>query len=251
MYKRLILPLCLACLWTTIGAHTVLDGVKLYARLGYNLGGTSPIGLPSTIRSLESYKLCNNSVIGVDAIKPFDSHWRLLIGLRFENKDMEIDAKVKNYHMQMVRGGESLEGVFTGSINTQVRQWMVTLPIQATYCINRKLRLRMGPYLSYLFSKNFEGSAYDGYLRVGNPTGPLVEMGNENGTRGTYDFSEYMRHLQVGVGIGIDCNIYRRFGLYADINWGLNGIHRSNFKTIEQTLYPIFGTVGLNYRISK
>ena len=103
--------------------------------------------------------------------------------------------------------------------------------------------------MSYLTTKHFDGYVYDGYLREGDPTGPKVEMGNEEGTRGTYDFGSDMRRWQFGVDLGADCQITKRFGLYADITWGLTGIHRSSFKTIEQTLYPIFGTIGVMYKL--
>ena len=58
-----------------------------------------------------------------------------------------------------------------------------------------------------------------------------------------------MRKIQVGFDAGADWQIYRRWGAYADIAWGITGIHHSSFKTIEQTLYPIFGTVGIIYKL--
>ena len=250
MRKFILIILWMGCLSLNSMADSFLKDVKLQARIGYNLGGTAPIGLPATVRSLESYKLHNNVTIELDGHKTIDGKWGALVGLRAENKDMDVDAKVKNYHMEMIRGGESLKGVFTGYVQTQVRQWMITLPIQATYDVNDRIQLRMGPYMSYLLSKDFEGSVYDGHLRVGDPTGPRIEMGSDPGTRGIYDFSDHMRRFQVGISAGIDCHIYRRFGLYADLNWGLNGIFKRSFKTIEQTLYPVYGTFGVIYRIS-
>ena len=94
-----------------------------------------------------------------------------------------------------------------------------------------------------------EGYAFDGYLRKDDPTGAKVEMGSREGEWATYDFSDDMRTCQVGVAVGIDWNFYRQFGLSADLSWGLTGIHHSNFKTVEQTLYPIYGTIGLVYYI--
>lgn len=249
--RNITITLLLACMCLHIEASSFLKDVKLNTRIGYNLGGTAPIGLPASIRSLDAYKLRNNLLIELDGTKAIDDRWGGMVGIRVENKDMEVDAKVKNYHMEIVRGGQSLEGMFTGNVLTQVRQWMITIPVQATYKVGNRGTLRMGPYVSYLLSKTFEGNAYNGHLRIGNPTGPLVELGNDVGTRGSYDFSEHMRRIQFGVSAGIDWNIYRRFGLYADLNWGLNGIHKRSFKTIEQTLYPVFGTFGVTYRISK
>ena len=53
----------------------------------------------------------------------------------------------------------------------------------------------------------------------------------------------------MGVTVGVDWAFYRRWGLSADLSWGLTGIHHSDFKTVEQTLYPIYGTIGVFYRI--
>ena len=58
-----------------------------------------------------------------------------------------------------------------------------------------------------------------------------------------------MRSFQFGLTVGVDWAFYRQLGLSADLSWGLTGIHRSDFKTVEQTLYPIYGTIGLFYRI--
>ena len=41
----------------------------------------------------------------------------------------------------------------------------------------------------------------------------------------------------------------QRLGLSFDLSWGLTGIHKSDFKTVEQTLYPIYGTIALTYRL--
>lgn len=51
-----------------------------------------------------------------------------------------------------------------------------------------------------------------------------------------------------GFAIGADWQVHRRIGLSADLNWGLTGIFPGSFKTVEQTLYPIYGTIGVFYR---
>ncbi|MDD6866066.1 MAG: porin family protein, partial [Prevotella sp.] len=214
----------------------------------YNIGGTAPIGMPNTIRKLNKYTFKTNISFGLDVQKDLWGRWGLLTGLHIENKAMDIDATVKNYHMEMVKGGESLEGMYTGRLVTQCEEWMLTLPIMATLRTGNVL-LKAGPYISYLGTGTFEGYVYDGYLREGNPTGAKIEMGNTDGSRGTYDFSDHMRHWQFGIDIGADWQLSKRWGIYGDITWGLTGVHESSFKTIEQTLYPIFGTVGITYKL--
>ena len=126
---------------------------------------------------------------------------------------------------------------------------MLTLPVMGTYRLGSRLMIKFGPYVSMLLSKDFSGYASDGYLRVGNPTGPKVEIGDTPGTRGTYDFKDEMRRMQYGLVAGADITIFKRWGAYADISWGLTGVHNSGFKTIEQTLYPIYGTIGVVYKL--
>ena len=48
---------------------------------------------------------------------------------------------------------------------------------------------------------------------------------------------------------GADWYFSKRWGAYADIAWGLTGIFKRDFKTIEQTMYPIFGTIGVTYKL--
>jgi hypothetical protein len=74
-------------------------------------------------------------------------------------------------------------------------------------------------------------------------------MGSKEDERATYDFSDDMRSLQFGIAAGVDWQFSQRFGVSADLNWGLNGIFKKDFKTVEQTLYPIYGTIGVFYRL--
>ena len=219
------------------------------ARIGYNLGGTAPIGMPATIRTLHSYTLQPNLLLGIDAHYPLDNKWGLMFGLHFEGKGMKIDAGVKNYHMTMVKGGEQLEGMFTGNVITKVDQSLATIPVQATYDVSEKLRLKLGPYFSYVTAHKFEGNAYDGYLRQGDPTGPKVELGHEDGERGEYDFSSDMRNWQFGIDVGADWYFSKRWGAYVGLTWGLSEVFRKDFHVIEQSMYPIYGTIGLSYQL--
>jgi hypothetical protein len=225
------------------------NDVTLSSKLGLNIGGTAPIGLPSSIRKLNSYTLQSNPAIGINAEKPIDKRWGVLVGLYYENKGMKEDANVKNYHMAIVRGGEELEGQYTGDVTTEVNEWMLTVPVEMAFHLGNKVRLHAGPYLSWLVLKQFEGYAHNGYLRVGDPTGAKVEMGDDPSTSGSYDFSKEMRHWQWGVDVGADWQTWKHLGFFFELKWGLSGIHHSNFHTIEQTLYPIFGSAGVSYKL--
>ena len=248
--KRYILSAAmLAAVATQSLAIGIFDDLRYQARLGYNIGGTAPVGMPAEIRSLEKFKPKTNLLVGLDAYKPLPGKWGIMAGFHYENKGMETDARVKNYHMEMRYGDQVIAGMFTGNVVTKVEEWMVTLPLQATYDVSRRVRLKAGPYFSYVMSNDFSGYAYDGYLREGNPTGQKVELGHDEGERGDYDFTEHLRHWQFGIDVGADWYFSKHLGAYADLSWGMSAVFRKDFKTIEQKMYPIFGSVGLVYKL--
>ena len=252
MNGKTILQTAVAVIVMMMGGHRVMadslvDDLQLKARVGYSIGGTAPLGMPATIRSIDSYSLPPSLTFGLDATVPLSDAVGLAVGLHVGNKAMKVEVTTKAYHMEMKKGDSQIEGLFTGHVKQDVTQWMLTLPLQATYSLSEKLVLRGGPYASLLLHRDFSGIASDGYLRQGNPTGPKIEIGNKEGEWATYDFSDEMRPLQFGVGVGADWLLGSCFGLSADLDWGLTGIFKSEFTTVEQTLYPIYGTIGAFY----
>jgi len=234
-----------------VQAYNLVDSLQLRIRAGYSIGATTPIPLPETIRSIDGYRLTPSFMVGFDAMLPLKGKWGVALGLHFENKGMEGDVTTKAYHMELVKGDSRIEGLFTGHVKQKVTQWMLTIPLQATLQLGRKVTLKGGPYVSVLLSSDFSGIASDGYLRQGDPTGAKILMGSKEDEWASYDFSDEMRRMQFGIGIGADWQVYRRLGVSADLNWGLTGIFPGDFKTVEQSLYPIYGTIGIFYRLKK
>ena len=62
--------------WTNqygeVKSNSLLRNYSYYVRGGYNLGGTAPIGMPATIRTLHSYSVRPNFILGFDAFHPFN-----------------------------------------------------------------------------------------------------------------------------------------------------------------------------------
>ena len=207
-----------------------------------------PLGLPSTIRHLNSYTPQMSPTMGVDLLVPFDGWRAFQVGLHLDCKAMEEDATVKNYHMQITRGGETLSGMFTGDVKTETRQWLLSVPVQIVWRVN-KVNIKVGPYASLALYKIFGGYAHNGYLRVDDPTGAKVILGEDENERGDYEFDKDVRGWQIGIDLGADWQLSRRIGLYADLNWGLSPLFKGSFRTIEQSLYPIYGQLGMTYRL--
>ncbi len=239
----------LALLPTAAMASSPWSDLQLKARVGYSIGATAPLGIPATIRGIESFTPTANILAGIDAALPLSEKWGVQAALHFENKGMDGEVTTKGYHMRLRMDDSEMEGYYTGHVRQKVQEWMVTLPIQATLQLSRVVQLKAGPYLSVLLSRDFSGYASDGYLRKDTPTGQKVVMGTNEDEWATYDFSEEMRHLHVGIDVGADFRVANRLCVGADLSWGLNGILKSSFKTVEQTLYPIYGTVSVTYQI--
>lgn len=227
---------------------TVLDSLRSDARLGYALGGTVPTHIDNKIRHINSYNPGFNFTIAAEASYPLNKRWSLHSGLRFELGSMDVDSRVKNYDIEVVRGEESLSGIFNGNVRIKTAQRRITLPIQAAYSLNDKWSLRGGFFMAWLTNRRFWGWAYDGYLREGTPVGPKIEMGTEPGDRGDFDFDANMRHMQWGLDVGADWQIHRRWGAFAELTYGLSGLFKSDFHSVE-TLRPLYGTLGVIYRI--
>ena len=153
------------------------DSLNYTVRLGYNIGGTAPIGMPATIRKMNKFYFKPNFSLGIDVQRDMWGSWGLLTGLHLENKAMKIDATVKNYHMEMTKDGDRIEGVYTGNLVTECEEWMLTVPVNATFRTGNVL-LKCGPYLSHVSPRVFKGHVSDGSLRQGDPTGTRIELGN-------------------------------------------------------------------------
>ncbi len=244
-----ILLLALLILQVSLVKAQFLEDVSVEAQIGYNIGGTMPLGMPASIRGLNSYTPQLNPQVGVKAEKPLTDQWGVETGVRLDRKAMSTDAQVKGYHMTMSRGGEAIEGYFTGNVVTEVGTWTLSIPVEMTFKPTDKLKIYAGPYVGWNISRNFDGYAYDGYIRKDTPTGERIELGNTAEERGEYNFNDDMRKAQWGINAGVSYKLTHGLGIYANLAWGMSNAFNKDFRTIEQKMYPIYGTVGLNYKL--
>ena len=248
--KRFMIVLMAVMTAFPLWAGTGLSDMKWGVRLGYNIGGTAPLSMPAQVRKLNSFTPTASINTGVDGRMPLKDRWGLTTGLHFENKGLKAGITAKGYHMALVMDESELEGDFTGRVDINVKQWMFTLPVMATYTLSPKVMLKAGPYVSLLTNGGFDGDAYNGYLRQDNPTGPKVEMAGKDGKHGVFEFDDDMRKVQLGIGGGADWAVGGRLGLCFELSWGLLPVFKSDFKTIKETLYPIYGTIGFTYQLN-
>lgn len=222
---------------------SALLGLEYEVKAGFSIGGTAPVPLPVEIRALESYNPTIAIAIEGNATKWFNSNWGLRMGIRLENKAMKTDARVKNYNLEMVAtDGGQMQGAWTGYVKTKVQNSYLSVPVLATYKLNPRFRFNGGLFAAYLLEGEFSGSAYDGYLRNGDPTGDKVYV-----TEATYNFSDNLRKFSWGAQLGAEWRAFKHLNVYADLTWGLNDIFEKNFDTITFAMYPIYLNVGFGY----
>lgn len=227
--------------------NAALKGWEVELRLGYNLGGTSPIPLPAEIRSINSYSPSLGFSLEANVSKWFDADkkWGMILGVKLENKNMDTDATVKNYGMEILNEGALVKGRWTGGVNTSVKNSFLTFPVLGAYKVHPRTSLKFGVFLSYLVDGSFSGYVYDGYLRNGDPTGEKIPF--SDGKTATYDFSENLRNFQWGLQIGADWEAFKHLKVYGDLSWGLNDAFPDSFETITFSMFPIYFNVGVGY----
>ena len=245
--KHIVLLACMTVAAMSLHA-TVMDSLRVDARLGYTVGGTIPTHMGKEIRGINSFNPGMNFSVAIEVTLPLKNHWAIHSGVRYELGSMDVDSRVKNYDIEVVRGEESLNGIFVGNVRIKTTQRRITLPVQAQYEFSKEFKLRGGLFMGWLTSRKFWGWAYDGYLREGTPIGAKIDMGREPGDRGDFDFDSNMRHMQWGIDVGADWQFHRRWGMFAELTYGLSGIFKSDFHSV-QTLRPMYGTLGILYRI--
>ena len=224
-------------------AKATEKGWNIRLSAGYLIGGTAPLPLPVEIRGINGFNPGLNFMIEGNAEKKFNgTAWGLQFGLRFDTKGMTTDATTKNYHMEMSSGGAKVVGSWYGKVKTHVENIYFSVPVTATYTIGQRWTLSAGAYASYLLHGVFDGEAYDGYIRNQDPTGEKTEVSSAG-----YDFSSDIRKFQWGVQAGGEYVIYKHLAVFANLQWGLNGIFPSDYSCITFPLYPIYGTLGFSY----
>ena len=90
---------------------------------------------------------------------------------------------------------------------------------------------------------SFTGSAFDGYIRDGDPTGSKIEVQSAS-----YDFGYGLRRFSWGGQVGAEWRAYRHLSVYTDLTCSANSIFKKNFHSISFDMYNLYLTVGFGYR---
>ncbi len=256
--RKVYMLLCFALIQTNITAQENIDkskfaqffekNIEYQARAQFSIGGSSPMGIPATIREINSYNPTLQLGLELNVTKWVDDthKWGIRTGLRFEGRGMRTDARVKNYYTEVDGGdGKYTKGYFTGNVKTKMKNSYITFPVLAVFNVSENWNLSGGVYFSGIIDKDFTGYVYDGVLRESSPIGTPVEF--EGDSKGDYDFSENLNRFQWGVQLGGEYKMNKNFKLFADLNWGVNNLFQSDFTAIQFNMYSVYVNLGFGY----
>ncbi|RWU10817.1 outer membrane beta-barrel protein [Pedobacter chitinilyticus] len=246
MYKYLLLTFLL--LGSTIFTFAQNSGdtsskFEHNVQIGYNIGGLAPISFPNTIRKINSYSPGFSPSFGYELNYRLHQKWGLAIGLRVDWKSMSVQDSVQYFHTLVSMDNATIEGDFSGTNTTKVKNIYLAVPIQALFYAGNHWKLKLGVYLAHLVHPSFYGSVSDGYLRKGDSLGEKVII-----DYASFDFDKEQRTFDFGISAGAEKLIYKNFAAKADLQWGLQPVFPDSFNGISFNMYNIYGTLGVSYR---
>ncbi|MDR2968306.1 MAG: PorT family protein [Tannerellaceae bacterium] len=217
---------------------------KVYA--AYNLGGTSPIPLPAEIRKISSWNPGFGGTMAFQATRWLTPEWGITSGLGIDLKRMKIEADVLYWPTSLVVGEGDQTGTFSGTFSgknkTNIRNGYLVLPVMAAWRPLEKWTFRLGGYVALQQDPLFEGSAADGYIRNGGPTGDRIDV-----EQASFDFSDKVRKYDAGLMLSADRKFNHRMAATGQLSWGFVPLFPSNFEGIANKMYNIYFALGIAY----
>lgn len=222
---------------------TTINGFGYGYRMGFTIGGITPVPLPAEIREMQSFSPNGAFMQEIYGYKLFNQRFGIYLGERLAIEGMNAEAGVKNYQMSIEQGGDYISGYFTGIDKTEAKLISVKMPIEFMARVTPRLDFRVGPYIQINLHREFKGEVYDGYLREGDPTGQKIVF--SDGSTASYDFSEDVKKTCFGAEVAADFKITKYFGVFGNLDYGFGSVFPSDFETVTFKMYPIFFSLGV------
>ncbi|GHV09477.1 membrane protein [Bacteroidia bacterium] len=213
---------------------------------GYNIGGSTPLPLPVEIRKINSFSPAFFSPhVAMEATRKMNENWGITVQIGLDYKGFSVSDEVKNLYTEIYleNNPDPQTGNFTGKNTTTVKNVYLTLPILASYQSD-KWTTQFGIYTAYLVHADFQGTASDGYIRKGNPTGEKIEV-----PFASFDFSMEQNRFDYGLLAAEAYKLSPHFAVRGQLAWGLRSLFPSEFSGMPFKMRNIYGTVGISYAL--
>lgn len=218
--------------------------VSYYVHAGYNFGAAAPLSIPNNIRKIESYSPGFSPYLHFEMRYKLSDKWQVGGGPGLTWKSMQITDSVQYLHTILAIDTAQLEGLFSGTNNTKVRNVYLSLPINVIYNAGRNWTLKGGAYVAYLLAPSFRGTVFNGYLRKGDALGEKVII-----SEAKFNFDEEERKLDAGLQLGAEKVVWKSLSVNGTLHAGLLPIFPSSFKGMEFKMYNLYFSLGLVYNL--
>lgn len=214
----------------------------------FSIGGSTPLGMPVEIREIKTFNPDLQLGLGAHATKWLENSDGVGIrfGLNLNTKGMQTKAQVKNYKTEIIIDKLHMKGVFTGLVETQVKNTYLTLPVSLVHKLSHQWAVYVGPQLSFTLNPQFSGYVSDGIFRIGDSTGERIEFDEES--QAAYDFSDSIRKLQLGMHAGSEWSFRKHLILFTHLEYDFSNLFKKDFASVTFTMHNIYLNFGFGYR---
>lgn len=228
-----------------LSAQTDKTGMEYGISAGFNIGGSSPLGLPAEIRHINSYSPTLNLSIGAQAVYMLSPVWGVGAGITLETKGMNTGIDARNYHLTMnILQGDATgvkTGYFTGKIKNETKISYLTIPLYAQWRPFTRWTFNAGPYFAFALDRSFIGQVSDGKMRE-DPLHPALGI-----QKADYNYSDDIRKFDIGLTAGAAFRVYRALSIKAALQWGLLSTLDPSRRKIDMNTYNIYLNLGVSY----
>jgi len=249
--KNFLLVVVLICTLTAFSQQKQSDfkpEFRQYILAGYNFGGTAPTPMPNTIRKINAWWPEFNPSLGYEVDYVFNEHWGVGGAIKLDYKGMGTKSEVLYMHTIVdIEDGDKpgkFEGLFVGHNKTVVKNGYITLPLHAIYYPDKNWKTQFGVYFGYLFHGGFSGEVTDGYIRTPDAVGEKIAIDTA-----TFDFDDEMRKFDFGLQAGGERRINSKISINGNLSWGLLPLFPKSFHGMDFSMYNIFFTLGISYKL--
>lgn len=225
-----------------VEVDTVEYRFALGVQVGTDIGGAVPVPFKYIPETFNPYPRLNLS-LGAKFSFPVTSRWILGTEFTYKTITMNADARVEN---QKYQDGNMIQ-YFSGSTEMHMDFTMLEIPIYAKYSLrNLKDRLLVGPYFAWVLKSSFVIDPEKGYVGI---TGPDKVDSVMDEDMSDMDFSSYMDMWDIGLLLGYERKLTRRFELGIRFSMGFKDIFKKDNQYFDYHMLHMRGTLVVSYNL--
>ena len=214
----------------------------LGVQVGTDVGGAIPVPFRHIPETFNPYPKLDLS-LGAKLTFPVTTRWDVGAEVTYKTITMNADARVEN---QKFQDNNTIEW-FSGTADMHMDFTMLEIPVYAKWSFrNLKDKVLLGPYFALVMKSSFVIDPIKGYIGL---TGPdeMDSVVDEN--MDDMDFSPYMDSWDMGVLLGYERKLSRRFELGLRVSMGFKDIFHKDNQYFDYNMLHMRGTVVISYNL--